>query len=286
MSVLDRVLQIFSVLVLLSLLLGMHARYAPSGVRPDQPRTYLRYGEVLAAEAQNPDAQSLARQVLAMGVLLAYRDGDHELAASGCIALANTHDEPDLRARAWDVALILDPSRLAAWSQRRASERDHQASRLGAQCLRLARNAKPGDARALFDRSGVRDAIMQAAGRLGHTEKTVRDALMPLLDTSRDDNCRGRVFYAQVEDGQSRRVLCGDHDHPVGGLGDPETLRLLLSIELECLNERGGLGSWAGSVFMWRHQPFEVPDLDWLADQHGIDPDRPYLVDGRWVAEP
>lgn len=270
----------------LPMLMGSGTGFAPSEPSPDQPRTYLRYGEFLAAQSQSKADRDAARRVLAMGVLLAERDGDHELAASACIAIADTHTDPRSRAQAWDLALLLDPSRLNAWSQWRVSATDQESARLGAQCLRLARNAKPDDARTLFNRPDVRGAIMQAAARLGYTEDAVRDALTPLMGTSRDDDCRGRVFYARVEDGVSRRVLCEDHDHPVGGTGDPERLRLLLSVELECLNDRGGLESWAGSAYMGRDKPAAVPDLDWLMDQYGIDPTRPYLNDGQWVTEP
>jgi len=267
-------------------ILGATTQLRSSILNPKQPIRYLELGETLGARAQSNDDLAQARQVLAMGATLAERLGKNGLAASCCIALADTYEDKENFRDAWDLALLLDPSRLSAWSTQRDSPASSRPTLLGAECLRLARNDEPEDAKEIYSRTAVREAIAAAAVRVGIEQRDVESTLRRLFIVPDRDRCRGRVFHVRVEDGESIRLLCPDHDHPIGGLGDTERLRMLLAIELECLNAADNLLDWDSASAMHQNQPIKAPGIGSLIEQYGIDPTRPYLVSGRWSAKP
>ncbi|MAO25137.1 MAG: hypothetical protein CMJ35_08120 [Phycisphaerae bacterium] len=266
----------------LVLLLGFSSTQPAATLDPGQPNSYLEQGELLLAQAEGREETRRARQILAMGAVLAHRTGQDDIAASCCIALVDGQDDPALISQAWDLALMLDPSRLAAWAQQRNMAHATDSSALGAECLRLARNAEVGDASALYQRATVRQAIRDAALRLGLPVQDVTRVIDGLLTTTGRDECRGRVFSTQVHDGESVRVLCDDHTHPIATTGDVESLRMLLAIELECLESSTGLEDWASAWSMHQQRPFEAPSIEQLIELYQIDPARPYLVNGQW----
>ncbi|MFG0245249.1 MAG: hypothetical protein ACF8MF_04255 [Phycisphaerales bacterium JB052] len=276
-----------SVLLLLAMFilafqLGLSRVQPATTLDPGQPRQYLEQGELLLVRAKGNDELALARQILAMGAVLAHRAGQDGIAASCCIAVAAAHDDAESVQLAWDLALILDPSRLAAWAQQRNRSTTTGSATLGAECLRLARNAEPADASELYRNASVREAINQSAERLGFSVEDVTQSIRALLDTSGQDQCRGRVFTTRVQDGESIRVLCDDHTHPIATTGDVRSLQMLLAIELDCLGASAELEDWGSARVMHQQRPFNTPSIDQLIEAYQIDPARPYLIDGRW----
>ena len=77
---------LFTIAILMGLGQTQRQTSTPT-LRVDQPETYLELGEQLAALARNQQQIGHASQVLAMGVLLAQRANNLQLAASCCIAL-------------------------------------------------------------------------------------------------------------------------------------------------------------------------------------------------------
>lgn len=269
-------------MLILAFLLGLSSGQPATALDPRQPDQYLEQGELLLVRAEGHEELVLARQVLAMGAVLAHRAGQDGIAASCCIAIAAGHDDAEHMQQAWDLALILDPSRLSAWAQQRNQSSTTGSAALGAECLRLARNAEPGDASELYKHASVREAINESAKRLGFSAQDVTQTIRALLNTSGQDQCRGRVFTTRVQDGESIRVLCDDHTHPIATTGDVESLQMLLAIELDCLGASAELEDWGSAWGMHQRRPFNTPSIEQLIEAYQIDPARPYLIDGRW----
>lgn len=271
-------------------------RAAPNSVsdlRAENPEGYLELGELLAAQAPDQGASHRARQVLALGAGLAQRRGDAALAASCCIALASQEaDDPERARMLWDLALLLDPSRLQAWSQRRAALADAQDSlrKQAARCLYHIRNGDVRDAAPLYERADVRSRIRLAAQNSGHQQP---DRFMAHLDEmivlAQDDDCRGRVFVRQAQDGEAVRYVCPDHARPIGTTLSDELLGWFVRIELALLDPDGGaqgLSGWEVSGALGRTDPLADPSLAQVLDFYGVDLTRPHWRGGAWAARP
>lgn len=254
--------------------------------RADQPQTYLDYGERLAAEATTSDQLELAAKILAMGVLVAEQQSDTQLASSCCIALSHMSEDPDQASDLWDLAMMLDPGRFLSWTQYRANDTLSIGAREAAECLRLIRNAEYEDASTRLNTSSVQRQLREAARQLGYEPDAVLARIRAVLATDRDDDCKGRVFITRVRDGESSKHLCTDHTHPIGTAPDAPTLRMMLSLELACLNAADQLRDWGGAVSMSLDQPLRAPSTKLLPGQYGIDPDRPNWDGRQWVKSP
>lgn len=276
-------------LISFSLLLGMHGLQQPAGVEldPDRPRQYFEVGELAAAKASREDELDKARQVLAMGVVLAERQNDRQTASSCCIAIANTHgDDPWISQQLWDLALQLDPSRLVQWAEHRRMGGGQKLRRDAAECIRLARTAGYADAKALLDRRAVEDQIRQTAQRLGYNPGEIVSSLRRQVSHTGRDPCNGNYFDAQVENGQSVRRVCREHAYPIGTAESLTMLRQYLAIENACVNDGSELADWGGASAMGQQEALRDPSIRWLVSTYGIDPARPALRNGRWVSSP
>lgn len=259
---------------------------SPAPPHPDHPETYFQLGELLGAQAQTSAQQDRAEQVLAMGATLAMQQGEHQLAASCCIALVELASDPQHQRDLWDLALLIDPDRFPSWVKFRSSPADSSARRSAAECLRLIRNAKHADAAELFRTQSVKDQLAAAAESLGLSPSTTLDQIRLLLSHQRDDACRGRVFDTRVRDGESSRFLCPDHQYPIGSAPDAKSLELLLSLETACLESAAQINGWGGVVAMGLDQPARTPSIEMLAQQYDIDPARPYWDGQGWSSNP
>lgn len=255
-------------------------------LRPDRPQTYLELGERLAANAsREPDIEHAA-QVLAMGVVMAQRNADGQLAASCCIALSTIANEPGMQRDLWDLALLLDPKRFRSWAAHRTKDAVLDDARDAADCLRLIRNAEYQDASSLFSKPAVQSRLRMAASTLGYEPETTLQRIQSLLASGGADECNGRVFVSRVRDGESSKHLCDDHSHPVGAAPDEATLKMLLSIELECMNGLSQLRSWGGETAMSFDQPMRLPDTRLIQSRYKVTPDHPYWDGSRWTPKP
>ncbi|MHA7813152.1 MAG: hypothetical protein ACX94C_07160 [Phycisphaerales bacterium] len=260
----------------------------PTRLNPSQPRAYLDSGELAAASAKTDGQLREARQMLAMGIVLGVAGEDNQLASSCAIALASTHpDETDLRQRLWDYALMLDPQRVSQWATHRPDDASLRTAHQAAECIRLARNAERHEARELLGQPAVEIAIRESARRLGFDQDEQDEVLRMLYRMSEDrerDPCNGNYFDTRVEDGQSVRVVCRKHIHPIGAAEGGRSLAMLLAIELDCIGPSSAGQEWGGESAMRRMQPVADPDIEWLKTTYGIDPDKPAFSNGRWGA--
>ena len=269
--------------------LGLHAAQQTSRIEldPDRPRQYFEVGELAAAKASREDELDKARQVLAMGVVLAEKQNDRQTASSCCIAIANTHaDDAWINQQLWDLALQLDPGRLVQWAERRSVGGGQKLQRDAAECIRLARTAEYADAKALLDRQGVEDQIRQTAQRLGFQPGEIVSSLRRQVSHTGRDPCNGNYFDAQVENGQSVRRVCRQHAYPIGTAESFSMLLQFLAIENACINNGAELADWGGASAMGQREALREPSIGWLVRTYGIDPDRPALRNGRWVSSP
>lgn len=255
-------------------------------LRVDQPETYLELGEQLAALARNQQQIGHASQVLAMGVLLAQRANNPQLAASCCIALSTLEQGPEQRRDLWDLALLLDPGRFQGWVEHRPSASISRDAAQAAECLRLIRNAEFEDAGVLFNQERTRSTLRETAAALGYEPEKSIERIKSLLAMTHSDGCKGRVFVTRVRDGESFKTLCTDHTYPIGSAPDVPTLQMLLSMELACMNGASQLRDWGGAESMSLDQPMRFPETQMLITRYQIDPDRPYWDGSRWSATP
>lgn len=282
-------------LLMAMLLIPISAMRAPDDelarLRPDSPVKYLETGERLAALAGSPEEQQLASQVLAMGLGLAHRAGDGQLAAGMCIALAASETDPDRARSLWDLALLLDPSRHTAWAEHR-QRRDAEARQLRAQAARLLyflRNSDAREASALYNRAEVRRLLSAAAGEEGVDPDRLEQTMQSMLAHAQDDDCRGRVFIMRAVDGRPQRSLCPDHARPIGAGPDDEVLRDLITLELALLAPQGdtaGLEDWATLGYIDRTGPARDPSVSEMLYHYEVDLSRSYRRGGAWSARP
>ena len=284
-----RVLCIMLLLLSASLLIAWQApaESLVNGLTPDQPASYLDIGERLAAKAGSDEQLRLAQQVLTLGIGLNFSEGDRAKASSCCIALADTlSNDPESQQALWDLALTLDPERLSAWAEHRAGEGTAASNATAAECIRLARNASVDEADDLLRQRSVREAIEHACRALGLDSTTILSELTLMLQSPTRDPCRGQVFESVVEDGKSSRVICDAHQYPIATAPNPTLLTQLLSIEIFCLQAQGGVSEWGGVVAMGLDGPLRDPGVLALYQRFGVDPQRPYRNNGRWVSQP
>lgn len=270
-------------------LLGMRAA---QGIRmerltPDQPLEYLGLGERLIALAETPEQVRVGQQALVLGVALNAQGGDTQAASSCCIALASTLGERPEDAQAlWDLALMLDPSRLTAWGADRTNGSSDRARESAAECIRLARNADPEAASALYNQPRVRDAIRDTATSLGYNSASILVEIEQMLRAAGRDPCRGQVFEAVVHDGVSTRVICDRHEYPISTAPNGQLLTQLLAIEAECLDAAPLVDDWGGTRAMGLDLPLHEPSIEWLLKRFAVDPERAYWRAGRWSSQP
>jgi hypothetical protein len=270
------------------LMLGLTGLRAPNGVtRPDQSRSYLDLGERLIALAETPDDHRLARQVLAMGLVVSIEQGDTALAGSCAIAMVSSHpDDIETQQQLWDLALTIDPRRLSQWMQFRPDTTDVMMMKQAAECLRLARNEDPDQASRLFQRPVIKNSVLRTGAGLGYSENEIQSALRPLLAERSRDPCRGNYFRTVIENGESVRRVCDFHRSPLGTTRDTQTLVMLLRIESACLESAQSMDDWGAVSTLGTTRPARSPDVEWLIATTGIDKSRPYLRDGRWFSGP
>lgn len=267
-------------------------RHDPAALDPEDRAGYLEVGEWLAATAGNEHERALARAVLAIGIGLADRAGEHGLGASLCIALADA--EPDARwsSLLWDLALLQDPSRLDVWARHRDTrERETVDLRQqAASCLYFARHGDHAQASSRFAQGDIHRLILSTAQRLGIDAQWVDRTITEMLAQSENDPCRGRVFIRKTEDGRALRMVCPDHTRPIGTGPSDEALGQLLRIESALLGRGaqasdGAVGEdWVTAGYLGRTGAAIDPTVAAVLAHYGVDPARPYWRRGDWSA--
>lgn len=267
--------------------------YAPKAIAapeiyldPSDSSSYLDAGEWLAASALTQEEQARSHQVLAVGIGLAHRQGEPGLAASLCIALSDAEPELDMSQSIWDLALMLDPTRISAWRAHRNS-RSQAISTTKADAARCVWAARMGDqktASELFNISAVRDLIKAAALQAGVDPNTFDRVLSRAIHDRSFDDCRGRVFIVEHGEGEVRRVVCEEHTHPLGTLDGGVVFAEFIRVEA-VLNELT-IEHWESAVSIGLGEPARDPSISMLETYYKIDLTRPYLKDNQWVASP
>lgn len=270
-------------------LLGLRAapRVPMDSLSPDEPLDYLVQGERLIALAVSPEQLRVGQQTLVLGVALNVKAGDTQGASSCCIALASTlGDSPDDARAIWDLALMLDPSRLTAWAANRTDDASQGARASAAECVRLARNADTNAASALFSQPRVREAIRASATMLGYDSASILAEIEQMLKAPGRDPCRGQVFEAVVNDGVSTRVICDHHEYPISTARSGKMLTQLLAIEADCLGAMTRIDDWGGTSALGLDLPMREPSVAWLLNRFGVDPQRAIWRNGHWSTQP
>jgi hypothetical protein len=284
---LSRIKVVFGLALLISIASGFgQLAQVHRDLDPQRPMGYLESGEVLAAKAASDEEYRLARQVLGMGVVMGERYGELNIAAGCCIALAQIAETESQRRDLWDLALLLDPSRVSTWATHRNANRSRISQDAAADCLRMIRIAEYEEASELLRREDVRAQIRSSASQLGYDPERTIASIRSLAESRRRDSCRGRVFRKEVRDGVSVKEVCTDHSHPIGTADTAETLRMQLSIELASIGGAQQLEDWSGAAVLSLDEPVRTLDSSLLASWYGFDPSRPYRKDGRWSANP
>lgn len=260
-----------------------------SALDPADPQTYFLMGETLALGSDEQQDQMLGAQVLAVGVGLAVRLDDHQLAASMCIALAAVEQDASMFEALWDYALMLDPDRMSAWKTHRDSRRRGQRglNNQGARCMYAARFQDPKLASELYGRPEIRQAITHAAQGVGVDPVKIDRLLSLMIHEAEGDDCRGRIFVTERVGGEVKRLVCPDHARPIGASTSAESLRLFLKVELALLGgpmSQSKDGAWAVNAYMDLDAPSVEPSSAMIAEFYGVDLARPILRARRWVS--
>lgn len=254
---------------------------------PAKPHEYLEQGEIRASQSRSPEDIRIAREVLAMGALVAARQGEHLLASSCCIAIASTYEphEPE-RQSLWDLALLLSPMRETQWLTHRGVATSRDAHEQAAEAIRLLRNGEYAQASKILQRERVREEINRAAEQLGIQRANVWQLINEMTTASSNGSCSGKYFQVEIVDGKAYRRVCTLHPWAIGAAPNLDQLKVLLGIESVCADRTGTMDDWGGAYELSITQPVTLPSLDWLQNLYKLDPSRPVLKGDRWVSEP
>ncbi len=254
---------------------------------PSKPYEYLQQGELLVAQSSSPEGIRVAREIYAMGVLVAARQGEHLLASSCCIAIASTYQQNDSEYETlWDLALLLSPERESQWLTHRGGSSKLNDAQRAAEAIRLLRNAEYAQASKLLKDNHVRAEINRASERLGLQRATVWQHINRMTAAASNDPCNGKYFQVEIVDGKAHRRVCTQHPWAIGAAPDLDQLKLLIGIEALCADAADEMDDWGGVYELSITQPVSLPSLDWLRDLYKLDPSRPVLKDDRWVSAP
>ncbi len=294
--------------LLVSLCLGaVLALGGASSVRIGQPSTsivrqlarlepgnldgYLRAGESMGANAQGVQERDLAMQTLAVGIGLAHRAGNSKLAASMCIALASVEPEPAMASSLWDLAYSMDSDRRGAWIEHRDA-RARESAQLrqdAARSVYAARFHDPQLATELLGKKAIRETIRQASRRAGLDPVGMDRLLSEMIADASGDDCRGRVFVTQRNDGEVRRMVCSDHRRPIGTGPDDESLRQLIKLELVLLGQLASPANrdaWEVNAYLQTDAPARDVSVPQIVEHYRVDLTRPYWRGDRWASSP
>ncbi len=274
-------------LVLVSFLMmgqaaSQHAN-SPATLRPNDPDSYLALTEFMIPSSATSADQHLAIQSALLGAWFALRDADVALAAT-CLIAATPFALPVDRAQLWDLAVMLDPTRMDTWRTFRVHMNEEREQ--AALAILFARYNARGLASTKYSHKSIRETIADSASRAGYTRGEVVGALVELARQAENDSCNGRIFVPR-RDGQAKqiiRVVCEDHIRPVGALRNDAEFIMLLRTEMDLRNVQPT--SWASGHSDTANLPLRDPSIEDLMSRFGVSPDRPYLRNGQWVASP
>ncbi len=250
---------------------------------PDRPEMYLHLAEELALR-NGPIADPIITDLLIRAVYLGNRSGSAELASAACIALAelNLSIEKDWL---WDLALMLDPTRLGEWQTRSRVDSDQDSNgldRLASMCLYSVRYNQYPESAELFRRQDVRARIIAAAAQAGIDESELVSVIQKEIERGADDPCRGRLYVINRDTGD--RTVCPNHIRALGFCANDEDLRLLLRVEMVLLGVE--VDTWNAAASMHQDQPVQWPTISELIKQLQVDPSKAYYRDGTWQSQP
>ncbi len=270
---------------------GLSSSHQLGRLEPGNLDGYLRIGEQLGGDAQTDHARDLAMQTLAIGIGLAQRAGNSKLTASMCIALASVEPDSAMASSLWDLAYSIDPDRRWAWvAHREAKTRaSAQLRRDAARAVYAVRFNDHQLATELLGKKAVRETIRQTAHQAGLDPVGVDRLLFAMIADASADSCRGRVFVTQRDDGEVRRVVCGDHLRPIGAGPDDESLRQLIKLELGLLDELASptnRDTWAVSAYLQMDEPVEDMSVSSIVEYYQVDMTKPYWRGDRWTSSP
>lgn len=256
---------------------------------PDNLEGYLRIGESLGVNTNTDSDRTLAMQTLAIGIGLTQRSDNPKLAASMCIALATVEPNPTISSALWDLALILDPNRRASWLVHRDTQEQElaQLKKDAARCLYAARFNDPKLATELLGQREIREAIRQAARDADLDPSRIDRVLSEMISLATDDDCRGRVFIAERNDGELRRVVCRDHLRPIGTALDDDSLRQFIKLELILLGQFStGMNqqAWETNAYLGLDEPARDPSASMIIQHYQVNLSRPYWRGERWAS--
>jgi hypothetical protein len=249
----------------------------------DNPESYLIFAEYMAARSSSVENQRAAVESALLGASSAVQHGDLSFAAT-CLIAAAEFAESTARADMWDLAVMLDPTRMSEWNSFREVY-DQDAARAGTAIL-FARYNRSDLSGSEYSHGQVQIAITRSALQAGYSGDEVIREIDRVARHAQDDDCKGRVFVPQRDSNSNQiiRVLCEDHNRPLGAMRDDNVFVMLLQTEMALRNVKSS--AWAAGQGSGNNPPLRDPSLVVLMESYGISDARPLWINGRWSESP
>lgn len=254
---------------------------------PDAPEGYFTLGEELSAEARTESDYALVQRLYVITITLAHDEpGGATLAASACIALADTARAESDRRALWAIARMLDPRYgVRDWSRSTDIEVTDDIAFLTATLL--------GNIRAGWGSLAVADLRRPEVQRLIHRYSalitgSVQQNILPELEHQAKDwpcpECRNERIVTKRHTGKIERRLCYTCNGNPGPVISNLDLIGQLRFESFLLNTRQR--SWGAQIAADLGEPLRDPEMADLPLRFGVDATKVLYRNGEWVPLP
>ena len=252
---------------------------------PVHPAGYYELGESVLIAEDSQQNTSLALQLFARAAYWGEFTGEDQVAASACIAIASQMTDASKKRWFWDLALLLNPTREREWARAtiHAVEAKEKVAQSAAACLYSIRYHEHPEAVELYRQAGVKSKILDAGERAGIPRLELMRILEQELERGAADPCHGRLYIAD-RGSPGMRIVCPDHLRGLGMCANDEELRSFLRVEM-ILNDVE-VGSWASAESMAMDEAVILPRVEDLRSMFGVDVEKAFYRDGRWVTSP
>lgn len=265
---------------------------------PRRPFAYFLLGEEVADRSSLPEYRTLAATLFVLAFELdraSPRDSEGvggvggmrggQLAASACLALADTARDP--RDRLWLSALsrTLEPSRQRPEWTRPAPPASIDAEGYQvATVVGLVRSGEGGRARQLLKKANVADALARQDSLLSRLGLGGSSAIIRESERWICPECANqRITRKGRPDGVEGRLCL----HCAGNPGPRLTReQLLAQLRFESWMLQGVQRSWAAQSVADGGAPLHDPDPEGVAQVFNVDPKALYWRNGRWWHNP
>ncbi len=251
---------------------------------PSMPEAYFTLGEELAAEARTEQDYKLVQRLYLITILQSHdQPNGATLAASACIALADTARADADRRVLWAIARMLDPRySIRDWSRSTDVVVTDDVAFETATALGHIRSGWGSRAVADLRRDDVQRLIRRYSALI---TGTIQQNILPELERQAKEwpcpECRNDRVVTKRHTGRIERRLCYTCGGNPGPEMTPDELIGQLRFESFLLNSRQR--SWGAQVAADLGEPMRDPEIGDLALRFGVDPKRVLYRNGQWV---